>query len=66
MISPDDGWHQGRLIALRWSKTDALFWFEPDGEDCGEIDELDAAILKGLGVCDWPAPTAEGYADYVP
>ena len=43
-----------------------MFWFEADAQDCGEIDELDAAILKGLDVCDWPVPTTEGYADYVP
>jgi len=54
------------LIALHWSTTDVVFWFELDADDCGEIDELDAAILRGLDVCDWPARTVEGYADYVP
>jgi hypothetical protein len=63
---PDGGSREGGLIALHWSTTDVVFWFEPDAEDCGTIDELDAAMLKGLDVVDWPAPTAEGYADYVP
>lgn len=63
---PDAGSHEGGLIALHWSSTNAVFWFEPDTEDCGAIDELDAAVLKGLDVCDWPRPTAEGYEDYVP
>jgi hypothetical protein len=63
---PDDGWREGGLIALRWSETEAMFWFEADADDCGEVDELDAAILNGLDVCDWPAPTTEGYAEYLP
>jgi hypothetical protein len=63
---PDSGSREGGLIALHWSTTDVVFWFELDADDCGEIDELDAAILRGLDVCDWPARTVEGYADYVP
>jgi hypothetical protein len=63
---PEYGRREGELIALRWSTTDVVFWFEADAEDCRELDELDAAMLKGLDVCDWPSPAAEGYADYVP
>jgi hypothetical protein len=63
---PDDGSREGELIALPWSATDVVLWFESDAEDCGEIDELDAAILQGLDVGDWPAPSVDGYADWVP
>jgi hypothetical protein len=54
-------------LALHWSETGVTFWFEPDAEKAGVIDEFDAAILKGVDPADWPPyPTAEGYAEYVP
>jgi hypothetical protein len=36
-----------------------------DAEECGVIDELDAAILNGIDPTEWPYPTADGYAEYV-
>jgi hypothetical protein len=63
---PDEGSVEAGLIALRWSSTNVTFWFEPDAEDCGVIDEFDAALIKGLDPGDWPYPTPEGYAEYVP
>ena len=63
---PDQASREGPLIAVSWSKTGVTFWFEPDARECGTIDECDAAILKGLDPEDWPYPSADGYADYVP
>ena len=62
---PDDGSPDGEWLALRWSDTGVTFWFEPDSEDPGVIDEFDAAILKGVDPTEWPYPTSEGYAEYV-
>jgi hypothetical protein len=62
---PDDGSPDGEWLALRWSETGVTFWFEPDADDPGVIDEFDAAILKGVDPTEWPYPTAEGYAEYV-
>jgi hypothetical protein len=62
---PDDASTESGLLALDWSASGVTFWFEPDAEECGVIDELDAAILKGLDPSEWPYPTAEGYAEYV-
>ena len=62
---PDQASREGPLIAVHWSHTGVTFWFEPDAQECGVIDEFDAAILKGLDPDDWPYPSADGYADYV-
>jgi hypothetical protein len=62
---PDGGSMEGALIALHWSSTGVTSWFEPDAERCGVIDEVEAAILKGVDPSEWPYPTAEGYAEYV-
>ena len=63
---PDGASREGPHIAVYWSQTGVTFWFERDAKECGAIDEFDAAILKGLGPDDWPYPSADGYADYVP
>ena len=61
---PDDGSADGDWLALYWNETGVTFWFEPDAEDAGVIDEFDAAILRGVDPTAWPYPTAKGYAEY--
>jgi hypothetical protein len=63
---PDRASREGPLIAVCWSHTGVTFWFELDARECGVIDEFDAAILNGVDPDDWPYPSADGYADYVP
>jgi hypothetical protein len=62
---PDQASREGSLIAVHWSHTEVTFWFELDAQECGVIDEFDAAILNGLVPDDWRYPSADGYADYV-
>ena len=63
---PSDASMEEGLIAVSWSSTGLIFWFEPDARHCGVIDELDAALIKGLDPDDWPHPSADGYAEYRP
>jgi hypothetical protein len=63
---PDRALREGPLIAAYWGQTGVTIWFEPDAQECGVIDEFDAAILNGIDPDDWPYPSADGYADYVP
>jgi hypothetical protein len=53
-------------IVLRWTGTGLEVHFDRDRDDLGPIDELEAAMMKGLPPDEWPFPTADGYADYVP
>ena len=62
---PDEGSVDGDWLALHWRETRVTFWFEPNAEAAGVIDESDAAILRGVDPADWPHPTATGYAEYV-
>ena len=53
-------------IVLRWSDSGFEVHIARDRDDFGPIDELEAAMMKGLPPDEWPYPTAEGYADYIP
>ena len=53
-------------IVLRWSASGFEVHLDRDRDDFGPIDELEAAMMMGLPPDEWPYPTAEGYADYVP
>ena len=53
-------------IVLRWSTSGSEVHLDRDRDDFGQIDELEAAMMLGLGPDEWPDPTAKGYADYVP
>jgi hypothetical protein len=53
-------------IVLRWSETGFEVHMDRDRDDIGPIDELAAAMIQGLPPDEWPYPSADGYADYVP
>jgi len=53
-------------IVLRWSTSGFEVHLDRGRNDFGPIDELEAAMMKGLPPDEWPYPTAAGYADYVP
>ena len=63
---PDQMDSEPHGIVLRWTKTDLEVHLDRDRDDFGAIDEFEAAMMKGLPPEQWPWPTAEGYADYVP
>jgi hypothetical protein len=53
-------------IVLRWTATGLEVHLDRGRDDCGTIDELEAAMMNGLPPDECPFPTADGYADYVP
>jgi len=63
---PDEiHWEEESTVFL-WNEIKFAVYLDPDREDVGPIDELEAAQLRGLPVEEWPFPTANGYRDYEP
>jgi hypothetical protein len=62
--TPDESWREPESIAFRWSTTGFVVRLDPHREDLAPLDELEAAMIKGLPPNEWPWPTADGYADY--
>jgi hypothetical protein len=52
-------------IVLRWTSSGLEVHLDRDRDDFAPIDELEAAMMKGLPPDEWPFPTANGYADYL-
>jgi len=63
---PDQMDCESHEIVLRWTETGFETHIARGRDDFSSIDELEAAMIKGLPPNEWPAPTVDGYADYVP
>jgi hypothetical protein len=64
--APDEVWQDGPSVGFRWTEHQLVVYVDPDRDDISPIDELEAAMIKGLPVDGWPVPTADGYRDYEP
>jgi hypothetical protein len=61
--TPDESWREANSVVLRWSNTGFTVHLDRDRSDLAPLDELEAAMIKGLPPSEWPWPTADGYAD---
>jgi hypothetical protein len=63
---PDQMDSDAHGIVLTWSTTGFQVHLDREADHFGPIDELEAAMIKDVPPDQWPWPTPEGYADYVP
>ena len=63
---PDEIHWEDESTVFLWNEIKLAVHLDPDRDDVGPLDELEAAQLRGLPVDEWPSPTADGYRDYEP
>jgi hypothetical protein len=63
---PDEIHWEDESTVFLWNEIKFAVYLDPDRDDVDPIDELEAAVIRGLPVEEWPLPTADGYRDYEP
>jgi hypothetical protein len=63
---PDEIHWEDESTVFLWNEIKFAVYLDPDRDDVGPLDELEAAQLRGLPVDEWPLPAAGGYRDYQP